>query len=124
VPTLTVDYFSTFPSFITFTTNTTHLIISVDPGTSNTLAGLYTIRVKYTHSTIPSIYLIDTFELQVYPATQYGTTPSTCALNVWPLMFGGYGTINYTPYSGDIDPTGSNVLICGQLTSNTLTTIA
>ncbi len=59
----------------------------------------------------------------MYPATQYGITPSTCAVNVWPLIFGGYDTISYVPIGGDIDSTGSNILICGKLNVNTLTTM-
>lgn len=61
--------------------------LTISPTDLNT--GTYTVRVKFAKVIDTTVYLEDTFLVEVYPETEYGSTLDNeeCLNNVFPAFF-------------------------------------
>ncbi|CDW86063.1 cadg multi-domain protein [Stylonychia lemnae] len=118
--TWSVDFYSSPPSFLTFTTDSIQATLSINP--TNLNIGTYTIRVIFTNSKDTLQYTEDYFQVEIYPEIPYPDKFKCfdCPSRPMTMTFGVQSdyVINYM----DIDSKADYYILCGS--TKTLQTIA
>eukprot|EP00347_Sterkiella_histriomuscorum_P005340 403356986 len=109
--TWSVDKYTTAPSFLTMSNDTSSSTLTMSP--ANTDVGTYIVRVTFTKVIEPDVSFSDTFVVEIYPSVAYGSTNlnENCPTRTIPINW--YKEGNQQTYGMDLSQGGDNILICG-----------
>ncbi|CDW85864.1 cadg multi-domain protein [Stylonychia lemnae] len=109
--TWSVDFYTTPPSFMTFSTNNKKATLSMNPTILN--IGTYNVKVIFTNLKDSLVFSQDYFQVEVYPETSYTDVVKCLDCPSRPMAMAFGVQADFVIYYMDIDLNADYFILCG-----------